>query len=103
KRVLLELGGKSPLIVRHDADLYLAAKVGLSNFTFHAGQGCALCTRHLVHRSLHDKYVEKVASLGSQLVIGDPAEPATQMGPLIRPQAAARTDGTVVDPVAQGA
>jgi aldehyde dehydrogenase (NAD+) len=103
KRVVLELGGKSPLIVRHDADLALAAKVGLQNFTFHAGQGCALCTRHLVHRAIHDEYVARVADLGSRLVIGDPADPATQMGPLIRPVAVERTDGYVREAVAHGA
>ncbi len=103
KRVVLELGGKSPLIVRHDADLALAAKVGLQNFTFHAGQGCALCTRHLVHRSIHDEYVARIADLGTRLVIGDPADPATHMGPLIRPVAVERTDGYVSEAVAQGA
>jgi aldehyde dehydrogenase (NAD+) len=103
KKVVLELGGKSPLIVRHDADLALAAKVGLQNFTFHAGQGCALCTRHLVHRSVHEEYVARVGDLGSQLVIGDPADPVTQMGPLIRPVAVERTDGYVREAVAQGA
>jgi aldehyde dehydrogenase (NAD+) len=103
KRVVLELGGKSPLIVRHDADMALAAKVGLQNFTFHAGQGCALCTRHLVHRSVHDEYIARVADLGSRLVIGDPADPATDLGPLIRPVAVERTDGYVSEAVAQGA
>jgi aldehyde dehydrogenase (NAD+) len=103
KRVVLELGGKSPLIVRHDADLALAAQIGLQNFTFHAGQGCALCTRHLVHRSIHDEYVARVGDLGSRLVIGDPADPATQMGPLIRAVAVDRTDGYVREAVAQGA
>ena len=50
KRLVLELGGKSPLIVRDDADIDLAASLGAQSITFHAGQGCALTTRHLVHR-----------------------------------------------------
>jgi aldehyde dehydrogenase (NAD+) len=103
KRVVLELGGKSPLIVRADADLDLAASIGLQNFTFHAGQGCALCTRHLVHRSIQDAYVEKVAALGAGLVVGDPSDPATQMGPLIRPAAVERTEEYVAKGVADGA
>ena len=96
KRLVLELGGKSPLIVRHDADLELAAQVGVQSFTFHAGQGCALTTRHLVHRSVVDDYEALVAKLASGMRIGDPADPATHVGPLIRPVAVERTQ-TFVD------
>jgi aldehyde dehydrogenase (NAD+) len=103
KRLVLELGGKSPLIVRSDADLDIAVPVGLQNFTFHAGQGCALCTRHLVHRSVVEAYVERVSDRAGKLVIGDPADPATQIGPLIRPVAVERTDGYVTEALRMGA
>src|SRR5258706_5261652 len=67
KKLVLELGGKSAMIVRADADLELATQLGIQSFTFNAGQGCALTTRHLVHRSLLEAYQEKVAATVSRL------------------------------------
>lgn len=95
KRVVLELGGKSALIVRHDADLDRAARAGVRGFTAHAGQGCQLLTRHIVHESIRQAYVERVVALAGSLVLGNPADPATQMGPLIREVARARTEDFV--------
>jgi aldehyde dehydrogenase (NAD+) len=103
KRVILELGGKSPLIVMDDGDLDLAAAAGLMGFTFQAGQGCALTTRHLVHEKVYDAYVERVAASAAALRVGDPADPATQMGPLIREGARARVEGFIRDAVDAGA
>jgi aldehyde dehydrogenase (NAD+) len=90
KHVLLELGGKSALIVRADADVDEAARLGLQSLTFNAGQGCALTTRHLVHRSVRDDYHRRLAELSQAVRVGDPAEAGTQMGPLIRPASVER-------------
>jgi aldehyde dehydrogenase (NAD+) len=95
KRVLLELGGKSAMIVRADADLDLAAATGAGHLTFQAGQGCALCTRHLVHTSVADRYTELLADRLAAVRVGDPADPAVGMGPLIRPESVVRVDGYV--------
>jgi aldehyde dehydrogenase (NAD+) len=103
KRVVLELGGKSPLIVRDDGDLDLAAAAGLTGFTTQAGQGCALTTRHLVHERIYDAYVERVAAAAAALRIGDPADPGTQMGPLIREAARQRVEGFIHEAVGAGA
>ncbi|HWE67044.1 MAG TPA: aldehyde dehydrogenase family protein [Acidimicrobiales bacterium] len=103
KRLVLELGGKSPLVIRHDADLDLAAQLGVQSFTFHAGQGCALTTRHLVHQSLVTPYQEKVAAIVDRLRVGDPADPDTHVGPLIRPVAVERTERYVAEAVRAGA
>jgi aldehyde dehydrogenase (NAD+) len=103
KRLVLELGGKSALIIRHDADLELAAQLGVQSFTFHAGQGCALTTRHLVHRDLVEEYERRVAAIVATMRVGDPADPATQVGPLIRPSAVERTERFVAGAVAAGA
>jgi len=84
KRLLLELGGKSALIVREDADLEQAAQIGAFNFTWHAGQGCNLATRQLVHNALRPRYVRRVAEIVQAIRLGDPADAATGMGPLIR-------------------
>jgi aldehyde dehydrogenase (NAD+) len=91
KRVVLELGGKSAMIVRADADLDQAARLGLQSFTFNAGQGCALTTRHLIHRAVIEEYHGRIAALSQAVRLGDPSEPGIQMGPLIRPSAVERT------------
>ncbi|SEG88535.1 Acyl-CoA reductase [Thermomonospora echinospora] len=83
KKVVLELGGKSPTVVCEDADLDKVLPEVLAGITVHAGQGCALFTRTLVHRSRHDELVEKVVAALQYVKVGDPAEPATLMGPLI--------------------
>ena len=83
KRVALELGGKSAMIVCEDADLEQAAFAGVINFTNQCGQGCVLQTRQLVHNSIKDQYIEMLKAMASQVKLGDPAEPDTGMGPLI--------------------
>jgi len=103
KRVLLELGGKSALIVRADADLDLAAAAGAHHLTFQAGQGCALCTRHLVHRSVADEYIARLTTRLEAVRVGDPADPGVGMGPLIRPAAVERVAGFVDGALARGA
>ncbi len=92
KRLLLELGGKSALIIREDANLDAAVLAGLRGFTSHCGQGCALMTRHLVHNSIREIYVERLKALTEKVVIGNPADPATEMGPLIRETARERVE-----------
>lgn len=92
KRLLLELGGKSALIVRADADIDAAAAAGLAGFTTHCGQGCALVTRHLVHNSVRPRYVATLAAMASKIKVGDPMDPATTMGPLIREAQRARVE-----------
>jgi aldehyde dehydrogenase (NAD+) len=102
-RVVLELGGKSALIVCADADLDVAAKAGAQSATFHAGQGCALTTRHLVARSVRDEYVERLTARIAAVRVGDPYDPQTGMGPLIRPSAVSRVDDYVAQARADGA
>ncbi len=87
KKVLLELGGKSALIVRADADVQKAAMEGVFQVANHCGQGCALATRHIVHNSIRPAYVAMMQAMAGQIVVGDPADPATQLGPLIRASA----------------
>ena len=95
KKVLLELGGKSALIVRADADVQKAALEGVFQVATHCGQGCALATRHLVHNSIRPAYVAMMRAIAGQIVIGDPADPATQLGPLIRGVARDRVERMV--------
>lgn len=83
KKTILELGGKSANIVLEDADLARAAPYAVTNFTRHAGQGCACFTRVLVHESRHDELVERMLAILGGLRVGDPTDPATDVGPLI--------------------
>ncbi|MGV9867758.1 aldehyde dehydrogenase family protein [Rhodococcus koreensis] len=82
KKVVLELGGKSANIICEDADLDAAANEVLIGMITHAGQGCALLTRTLVHESRLAELVEKVVALLEHVTVGDPADPATVMGPV---------------------
>jgi len=103
KRVFLELGGKSALVVLDDADL--AGPIGVSAFATcsHAGQGCAIPTRMLVPRQLHDAVVEQVAAALGQVTYGDPADQGNYMGPLISERQRDKVDGMVRRAVAAGA
>lgn len=87
KRLHLELGGKSAAIVLEDADLDAPAAVpGLAAPAyFHAGQGCALTTRVLVPKKMHDGLVERMVGFVNKFVrIGDPKDPHVTLGPVIR-------------------
>jgi len=103
KRVFLELGGKSALVVLDDADL--AAPLATAAFATcsHAGQGCAIPTRMLVPRQQHDAIVAQVAGLLGRITYGDPASQDNYMGPLISERQRDKVDGMVKRAVAAGA
>lgn len=81
----LELGGKSPFIVLEDADLDVAAATGALQYR-NATQVCLAGTRFLVHKNVRDAFVEKMRAVVEKLVIGDPRDPATEIGPIIHPR-----------------
>ena len=83
KRVSLELGGKSPNIVFADADLERFATEATSAVFDNAGQDCCARSRIFVQRSIHGDVVERLADATKQLVLGDPQDEATQIGPLV--------------------
>jgi acyl-CoA reductase-like NAD-dependent aldehyde dehydrogenase len=86
KKVSLELGSNSPVIVEPDADLAaVATKVRIGGFS-HAGQSCISTQRLLIHRSIHDSFVAALAEAVASLVSGDPLEEATDVGPMIDPR-----------------
>lgn len=103
KKVLLELGGKSANIVLDDIDLDLVMESVLAGFIMHAGQGCGLFTRILVHRSLHDELVERIKTVLGFVSIGNPSDPNTAMGPLIREVQRERVEALVRRGVEEGA
>ncbi len=83
KRVSLELGGKSPNIVFADADIAKAAAAAVTGAFGNAGQSCSARTRLFVQRSIHDDFVEQFAACTARYKVGDPLQPATEMGPLV--------------------
>ncbi len=103
KRVFLELGGKSAMIVLDDADFAGAAMMAAFTITSHAGQGCALTSRLLVPRAHHDEIVELVRQNFALITYGDPAEAATYMGPLISERQRDKVDAMVKRAVEAGA
>ncbi|MFJ1973740.1 aldehyde dehydrogenase family protein [Streptomyces sp. NPDC087903] len=83
KRVTLELGGKSPNIVFADADLEAAAAAAPMSFLDNSGQDCCARTRILVQRTAYDRFLDLLAPAVESVLVGDPADENTQMGPLI--------------------
>ncbi|GAA0936195.1 aldehyde dehydrogenase [Pseudonocardia zijingensis] len=86
-RVTLELGGKSPQIVFPDADLDAAANGLVAGVFAATGQTCMAGSRLIVHADVHDALIEKVVARANSIVLGDPTEADTEMGPVAnRPQ-----------------
>jgi len=103
KRVLLELGGNSALIVLDDVDIDRAVSAGAWGSYFHQGQVCMATSRHLVHESIADAYVERLAATAERLPIGDPAKQEVVLGPMIDERQRDRVHGFVTASVDAGA
>jgi aldehyde dehydrogenase (NAD+) len=103
KRVFLELGGKSAIVLLDDADVEIPALVAAMTICSHAGQGCAITSRLLVPASRHDEIVDKVVATLTTIKVGDPADPETVMGPLITENQRHKVDGIVKRAAAAGA
>jgi acyl-CoA reductase-like NAD-dependent aldehyde dehydrogenase len=103
KRVLLELGGNAGVIVEPDADVELAATRCAAGGYAYSGQTCIAVQRLFVHESVYDRFVERFVARVAALKVGDPADEATVIGPLIDEAAARRVEQWVQEAAAQGA
>jgi betaine-aldehyde dehydrogenase len=83
KRISLELGGKSPNIIFADADWQKAADTSPMSVFANTGQDCCARSRLFVERSIYEPFVERFTAATKKLVVGDPAKPETQLGPLV--------------------
>jgi betaine-aldehyde dehydrogenase len=83
KRLHLELGGKAPFVVFDDADLEATVHGAVAGSLINSGQDCTAATRAYVQRSLYDAFVSGVADLMATVRLGDPLDPATDLGPLV--------------------
>ncbi len=103
KRAHLELGGNSAFVVRQDADVDKAVNLATWGSFLHQGQICMTVGRHIVHESVFDEYVEKLAAKAESMHVGDPAAGQVHLGPLIDDVQRDRVHALVLDAVAQGA
>ncbi len=104
KATLLEMGGNGPIVVLDDGDVDAAVAATLTACFLCAGQSCTAGERILVHRAVYDEFVEKLArAVTEQIILGDPFEDATTMGPLNNEPVAAKMDEHVADAVDRGA
>jgi acyl-CoA reductase-like NAD-dependent aldehyde dehydrogenase len=83
KRVTLELGGKSPLVICADADLDKAAQMAAAVMWGNSGQVCVAGSRLFIERPIFDQMVERIAAIVKSISPGDPTDPSTMMGPLV--------------------
>ncbi len=103
KRVLLELGGKAPLVVLADADLDEAVAAASFGAFMNQGQICMSTERIVVDRAIADDFAARLAERASALVVGDPRDPQTQIGAIVTQGARDKLTELVEDAVAHGA
>jgi aldehyde dehydrogenase (NAD+) len=103
KRVSLELGGKNPNIVFPDADLDAALKSAFSGIYANKGEVCSSGSRLLLHADIHDEFVERLAERARTMNVGNPLDPASEMGSQISSAQMERILGYVKSGVEEGA
>lgn len=103
KKVVLELGGNSPLIILDDADMDLAVHLAAEGCFRNSGQRCTAVKRLLVHENILAEFTERFVERAKEYVVGDPSDPETRVGTVIDEPAAIRLEQVVQDAVAAGA
>ena len=83
KRVIAELGGKNAIIVDDDVDLDAVVEGVLTSAFWYAGQKCSACSRAIVLEGRYEEFVARLVGAAGSLRVGDPADPATRVGPVI--------------------
>ena len=103
KRISLELGGHAPFLVFADADVPAAVTQVMASKYRNAGQTCVCANRIYVHESLAAEFTAQFAAATERLIVGDPLDQNTDIGPLVDAQAVAKVERHVADAVAGGA
>jgi vanillin dehydrogenase len=103
KRTILELGGKSPLVVLADADLELAVTTAVFSMFLYQGQACMASSRIIVEASLYDAFLTAFTAAASQLSMGDLRDPSTLLGPIISTRQRNRVRSHIENAVENGA
>ena len=95
KKVMLELGGKSPVLIYDDADLNMAIMMAAMGIFVHSGQGCVCGSRIFVQRGVYDQVLEGIAGVANSLKLGGPKEEGSMIGPLISHKQLTRVMGYI--------
>ncbi|TYL49347.1 aldehyde dehydrogenase family protein [Marinomonas sp. IMCC 4694] len=103
KRCLLELGGKSPLIVLKDADLQLAAREAVYGAFLNQGQICMATDRIIVEQVIADEFIGILKDMMADLIAGDPRRHGVKLGPIASPSIASRLSALIEDALDKGA
>jgi len=103
KKVVLELGGSDPFVVLDDADVARAAEVAVTARVINSGQSCIAAKRFLLHASIAEPFTRRMVERVRALRIGDPLDPATEVGPLAREDLLAELNQQVAESLAEGA
>ncbi|MBK9707285.1 MAG: aldehyde dehydrogenase family protein [Acidobacteria bacterium] len=99
----LELGGKDPAYVRPDAALQATIENLVDGVCFNSGQSCCAVERIYVHRDIFDQFIDGFVEFTKQYKLGNPLDPATTLGPMVRPDAADKARKHIKDALAKGA
>jgi succinate-semialdehyde dehydrogenase/glutarate-semialdehyde dehydrogenase len=102
KKTVLELGGSDPFVVREDADLDVVIPKAVASRFLNGGQSCLAAKRFIVHQSLVEEFSTRLATAVDALVVGDPFDPATQVGPMARQDLAEKLRDQLARAVAEG-
>jgi acyl-CoA reductase-like NAD-dependent aldehyde dehydrogenase len=103
KRLHLELGGKNPVIILDDADVNMAASAMAGRQFSNSGQICACPGRFYVHEKVYDEFLDKFIAVTKKLVVGDPIDEKTDMGPLVSIEHRDRVEGYIKSGIDEGA
>jgi len=103
KKFTLEMGGKSPLVVLKDADVDYAVDTACFGLFIHQGQICMAGSRIIVEAPLYEEFLKRFTAKAQTMKVGDPRDPQTMIGPLIRSSQCPMIDKKVKDAVAGGA
>ncbi|MCH2106792.1 MAG: aldehyde dehydrogenase family protein [Planctomycetes bacterium] len=103
KKLCLELGGNSPLIILADCDMELAVNLAAEGCYRNSGQRCTAVKRLLVHEDVEEEFTERLVAKTANYPAGDPADPATRIGTVIDEAAAIRLEEAYTDAVSRGA
>ncbi len=103
KKIGMELGSNSPVIVMPDADLDLAVQANVSGAFWAAGQNCLHVQRLLLHADIYDQFARRFVAAAERYKVGDKLDESTDMGPLINEKEAIRVENMVNEALAKGA
>ncbi len=103
KKLVLELGGSDPFIVLDDVDVDYAAKNAVLGRTINTGQSCIAAKRFIVSEKVAEQFSNRFAELMSELIVSDPMDKETDIGPLVNQESLSQVEDQVKDAVAKGA